>query len=173
MNKQQKSALVESLRENITGSQASFIVGYKGLSVGQMQALREQLREKGGALKVAKARLMKRAVDGVDGAQDLTPHLHDQIGLVFATQDCSAIAKVLSDFAKENQGLLLNAGLMESRLLTDVDVKRIASLPSREILLAQVCGALKAPTGKFVNVLNMLILRLLWTLKAVADKKQQ
>jgi len=172
MNREQKTEVIGSLKNEFTNSQASFVVGYKGLTVKQMQSLRKELREKQGTLTVAKARLMKRAVENVEGVSGLTPYLKDQIGVVFVTQDASAVAKVLYDFSKKHQALHLVAGFFDSTVLPSEGVARIATLPPREVLLAQLCGVLQAPTTKLVVVLNMQILRLLWTLKKVAESKE-
>jgi large subunit ribosomal protein L10 len=172
MNRQQKSDMIDSLKQRISESQAAFLVGYRGLTVVQMQELRKDLRSKGGSLQVTKARLMKIAVHGKSEADMLTPHLHDQIGMVFASNDVAGIAKTLNDFAKNHQALKLIAGCMESRLLDSQAVARIASLPSREVLLAQLCGTLKAPTVGLATVLNQVILKLMWTLKQIEETKK-
>ena len=172
MNRQEKAAVVESLREGFTKSQASFLVGFKGLSVEQMQILRKNLRAKGGNLRVAKARLMKRAATDLPEAEAMLPYFKEQVGVVFAPDGPAAIAKVLSDFAKENEAMSIVVGCLESVLLDQDAVKRIASLPSREVLLAQVCGTLKAPITGLACALNMLQLKLLWTLKQIEQQKQ-
>lgn len=162
MNRDQKSSVIETLKNDFSQSQASFLVGVKGLTVKQVQALRKELRSKGGTLRVAKARLMKRAVDGVSGVEELAPYFKDQVGLVFAPDRMTEIAKLLTDFSKENQGLQLVVGCMDQALLPKDKIVKIASLPSREVLLAQVGG-----------VMNMVVAKLLWTLNAVGEKKQQ
>src|SRR5436190_23697897 len=105
MNRQQKELVIKELHECFKNSSSSFLVGVKGLSVKQTQLLRSGLRQKGGQLKVAKVRLIKRAVDTASFGKDLTPFLKDQIGVVFADQEPSAVAKVLYDFSKENVAL--------------------------------------------------------------------
>lgn len=172
MNREQKTEVISSLKNEFTNSLASFIVSYKGLTVKQMQALRKELREKKGTLTVAKARLMKRAVENVEGVSDLTPYFRDQIGVVFVTEEASAVAKVLYNFSKKHEALRLVAGFFDSNVLPSEGVARIATLPSREVLLGQLCGVLQAPTTKLVVVLNMQITRLLWTLQKVAEQKQ-
>jgi large subunit ribosomal protein L10 len=173
MNRQQKAEVIDFLKDNFSKSHASFIVGFQGLTVSQLRTLRGKLRKNGGKLKVAKARLMKIAAEGMEGADTLLPYCKNQIGVVFTTDQAPAIAKVLSDFSKENEALKLVAGYLDTSFLDSASIGRIASLPSREVLLAQVCGTIKAPTTNFVNVLNVLMLRLLWTLKQVGEKKQQ
>ncbi len=173
MNRQQKESVVSQLRKEFSHSEAAFLVGYRGLTVHQLERLRGDLRQKGGTFKITKARLMKLAVEGLDGQQDLTPFFKNQVGLVFSTQETPAIAKVLNDFAKEHQALELVVGCLDKKVLQKNDVIRIASLPSREVLLAQVAGTLNAPISGLASVLNILIVRLLWTLKQVEEQKNQ
>jgi large subunit ribosomal protein L10 len=173
MNRQQKESVVDELKNSFVNSQALFLVSYKGLTVDQLQSLRKKLRTHGGHLKVAKARLMKLAAEGIDGVQDLEPYFKDQIGVVSAVNESPAVANVLNTFAKDNEALKLVIGCLDAHLINKSDIARIANLPSREVLLAQVCGGIKAPIAGFVSVLNVLLLRLLWTLKEIEAKKQQ
>lgn len=172
MNKQQKKALVDSLHERLENSRASFVVQYQGLTVRQMQALRKSLREKGGTLQVAKARLIKRAAQGITGVEGLAPYLNEQIGVVFASDEISAIAKILNDFSKDNEALVLKTGCVESKILNAAQVKRIAELPSREVLLAQLCGVLNAPMNQLVRALEWNMVRLVHVLKQVEEQKK-
>jgi large subunit ribosomal protein L10 len=171
MNRQQKEHVVEALKHDFENSQASFLVGYKGLNVAQVFKLRKELRQQGGSFKVAKVTLMKRVANDIPAIEQLMPFLKDQVALVFAQQESSAIAKLLYNFAKENQQLMVLAGCMDSFILDKESVKILASLPSREVLLSQVCGTLKAPITGLVYVLNMLILRLVFVLKKIEEKK--
>jgi large subunit ribosomal protein L10 len=171
MNRQQKEHVVEALKHDFENSHASFLVGYKGLNVAQVLMLRKQLRHQGGSFKVAKVTLMKRVAHDMPSIEKLVPFFKDQVALVFAQQESPAIAKLLYDFAKENQQLMILAGCMDSVVLSKESVKILASLPSKEILLAQVCGTLRAPMFGLVSVLNMLILRLMFVLKKIEEKK--
>lgn len=171
MNRQQKEGLVALLRQEFTDAQASFLVDYKGLTVNNLYALRKELRKKDGSLKIAKARLMKRAIDGIEGVDALSDYLNGQIGMVFANKDIAGIAKALHTFAQENEKLRLLAGFVDARVLNAQNVVRIASLPPKDILLAQLCGTMKAPINNFVGTLNMLVVRLLVVLKQIAEKQ--
>ncbi|MCX5921957.1 MAG: 50S ribosomal protein L10 [Candidatus Dependentiae bacterium] len=173
MNRDQKTEMISSLKGEFSNSKAAFVVGYKGLTVKQLQTLRRELSAQQGTLKVAKARLMRRAVQGLEGVNDLAPYFKEQIGVVFVAQEAPAVAKVLHEFSKNNAALLLVAGFFDSRVMPSESVVRLASLPSRDVLLAQVCGTLKAPTVKLVRVLDMQIMGLLWTLQKIAEQKQQ
>ena len=172
MNRQQKETAVQSLKEQFSQSPATFIVGYRGLTVAQMQDLRSQLRKDGGILKVAKARLLKRAVGDLEDIDALTPYLNDQIGVVFASDEPSAIAKVLSSFSKDNKALQLVIGRLDGQMLDQQGIVRIATLPSKDVLRAKLCGTLQAPITRLVFGLNMQIVQLLMVLKQIAEKKQ-
>jgi len=172
MNRQQKAEVIQKLKESFLGNQATYVIGFRGLSVAQMQKLRSNLRQKGGILKVAKARLMKRAIEGESNISDLIPHLKDQIGLVFAKEQSTEVAKVLSDFSKEAEALNLIVGLLDSKVIEKEKVKQIAALPSREVLLGQLCGTLNAPVVGLVRALNMMVLKPLFVLKQIEKSKQ-
>lgn len=172
MNRQQKTELIDSLKNDFKNSQASFLVGYKGLSVSQMQELRRAIRANGGHLKIAKNRLVKRAIGEVDGVCELESHLKDQLGVVFATNEFTQVAKVLSNFSKENPALSLVVGCLESEIIDENKILQLALLPSRDVLLGQVCATLNAPIAGLARSLNAVILKLLWALKQVSEKKQ-
>jgi large subunit ribosomal protein L10 len=161
MNREQKGIIIDSIKGDFSNSGASFVVGYKGLTVHQMQTLRKELRAKNGTFKVAKGRLIKLATQGLEGADKLAPYFKEQIGVVFAQGEMPAVAKVLFDFAKQNSNLKLVAGFFDAQVMPSADVERIATLPSREVLLAQACFTAKFP-----------IQRLVWTLQAIVDAKK-
>lgn len=172
MNRQEKLTVVSDLQDSFTGSAASFVVNYQGLTVSQMQSLRRGLRQHGAEFKVAKARLVKLAVSNMDGVDNLIPYLKEQIGIVFAEHEVSSVAKTLHDFAKKNEAFKLVAGRMDRMTLTANDVVRIAMLPSREVLLAQICATLQAPSVRLVRVLNGVTLKLLYALQQLRNNKQ-
>lgn len=173
MNREEKEQIIESLKDTFEQSKSAFLVGYKGLTVKELQTLRRQLKAQGGSLKVVKARLMKRAASQVSSAKILEPYFREQIGLVFASDESPAVAKVLHDFAKQHESFALVAGSVGAQLLDNQAIVRIANLPSREVLLAQLCGTLKAPVTGLVSALNQVPLRLLWALNQYAQQKQQ
>jgi len=173
MNRQQKEVFVSQLKNDFDLSGSQFLIDYRGMTVEQMQALREQLRAKGGVVKVGKVRLMKRAIDGMDKAEVLMPYLKDQLALVFSEKEAPVVAKVLYDFAKENEQLKLVAGCMDSELLTNENIVEIAKLPSKDALYGQLCGLLNAPTSRLVYLLNMPVIQLLCVIKKIGEQKEQ
>jgi len=174
MDRQQKEMVVELFHKDFLANKGTFFINYAGLSVGQMQQLRKQLREKGGALKVAKMRLVKRALADVEGVEGLLSYCKNQLGVVFASDanEVSGVAKTLNDFAKNNEAFGLVVGCVDAQLLDKTAIARIASLPSKEVLLAQLCGTLNAPLTSFVFGLNSVLVKLLVALKEVEKQKQ-
>lgn len=156
MNREEKALLVASLKNDFAQSKAAFLVNYQGLTVEQVKNLRKGLRSKGGRMKIAKARLIKMAAQDIPAINVMLPYFKEQIGVVFVQDEAQSVAKVLNDFAKEHEKLSIVAGSLENKLLDKATIVRIASLPSREVLLAQLCGTLKAPIAKLAFVLKMV-----------------
>ncbi len=156
MNRQEKSQLVTALKDQFSHSAGSIVIGYKGLSVNQQQKLRRGVRTNGGSFKVAKARLMKIAAEDVSAMQSLIPYFKDQVGLVFLEKQDPAVIKFLYNFSKENEALKFIAGSLESKLVDASALAVLANLPSREVLLAQLCGIMKAPVAKLAFVLQQI-----------------
>ena len=155
MKRQEKELVVQSLREGLTENKAVFVVGYKGLTVAQTEGLRKKVRAKGGAFKVAKARLIKHALESATGMADMIPLIKDQIGVVFVQQEAAPVAKVLCDFAKENNALQVVIGFADAQVMNSKQIQMLASLPSREVLLAQLCGVLLAPMAALARVIKL------------------
>lgn len=172
MKRQEKAQVVDFLHASLKQNQASFLINFKGLTVKQMQLLRQEVRTTGGLLKVAKARLIKRAVVGVDGADSLHPYLKDQIGVVFASEEFPSVAKVLYGFSKKNESCQLVAALLEKKVFDKNAVMRIAQLPTKEVLIGQLCGALQGSGRNLASVFHIMIVRMLFVLKQVAEKKE-
>jgi large subunit ribosomal protein L10 len=173
MNRQQKEASIAEIKQMFSTAQAAFLVKYQGLNVNLSQTLRRDLRENGGLFKITKATLMRIAAKDLVGADDFAKNFKDQIGIVFAQGDVTTIAKKLKKFSENNESLKLIAGFFEARVLSKQDIEYLASLPSREILLAQVVGTMQAPIASFVRLLNLLIVRLLYVLKKIEEEKQK
>ncbi|MGB8468278.1 MAG: 50S ribosomal protein L10 [Candidatus Babeliales bacterium] len=154
MNRQEKEQVIESLKSSFSSNDASFLVKYKGLSVAQLTALRKELRQNGGAFHVAKVTLVKRAIKEIPALNGIVPMVGEQVALVFAKKESPAVAKILCDFASKNEAMELVGGYFEATVLDQAGLKTVGSLPSREQLLAQLCGLLKAPIAQFAFVLQ-------------------
>ena len=178
MNRQQKEAAVAHVEELFSTSHAAFLVKYKGLSVKQLQSLRRGLRTQNGTFTVTKARLMKiaaeRNIDKVQHINAFKENFREQVGLVFSLgNDTPALIKSLVTFAKENEELEIIAGLFEQRLILNDEIRMLASLPSREVLLAMLAGTLQAPIASLARALNEVVTqRSGGSLNAVAESEE-
>lgn len=155
MNRQEKTQLVESLKRDFNESNALFWVNYQGLSVNQLQTLRAGLRKEHGKLKIAKVRIVKRALGELSDTQDLVPQIKDQLGVVVSKGEANAVAKVLYDFSKKNEALQIVVGRFENKILDKDGIKFLATLPSREVLLSRLCATLLGPVTKLAVVLKL------------------
>lgn len=169
MNRQQKEAVISEFKDLLTNTKAAFLVGYKGLTVKNLESLRRDLRKDGGVFKVTKARLMKIAAQDINGIDSFKDEFKDQVGLVFVNNEVPTVAKTLVNFAKENEQLNVISAFFESKVMAKPEIDFLASLPTKEVLLSQVLGSLQAPTTGVVRILHTMIFRLLYTLKQISE----
>lgn len=151
MNRQDKQVVVDGLKKEFAANKATFLVGMQGMTVEQLFTLRRELYKHASELKVAKNTLLIKAANELPEVQKLTPYFKNQIGVIFAN-DFAPIAKVLVDKAKDIPALRLITGCVESDLM---DIKVLASLGSREVQVARLCGVLKANVARLAMVLKM------------------
>lgn len=170
LNRQEKADMIKEISEIVADTEGLVIAEFRGLTVDAATQLRAEARKKGVKLRVLKNTLARRAVQG-------TPFegLADQfVGpLVYGfSEDPVSAAKVMADFAKTNQKLVIKAGAMPNSILDVEGVKQLASMPSREELLAKLMATMNEPVAKFVRTLNEVPARLTRTVAAVRDAKQ-
>jgi large subunit ribosomal protein L10 len=170
MNKTEKSQLVSELTEKIKGAKALYYTDFTGLNVKRMTELRRRLRRAGVEYVVIKNTLALRAVNesGLVGER-----LRGPTGIVVAT-DAVAGAKVLTDFAKENDARpSVKGGMFDGRAIDAEQVKKLASMPSREQLLAELAGSFQAPLSAFVGSLNGLLYTFVGALDALKTQREE
>ncbi len=170
MKRDEKEAVVVEMAEKVARAKAVLLTHFRGLKVEKMTELRAQLRAKGLDYVVVKNRLMKRAIAGTS-AEVMGDILKGPNGFGLAYQDPVDLAKVLVDFAKANQALELRGGCLEGRLIKAEDIAALAKLPPREIILAQLLGAMNGVPRNLVSVLAAVPRGLVIALKAIADQK--
>ncbi len=169
MNKEQKTAVVEEIAEQIRSAEAIFAVDYRGISVAQAADLRARLREADARFQVVKNSLSERAADQV-GLDGLKPMLVGPTALTFVQGDAALAAKALNDAARQLNLLDFKGGVMNGAALSAEDVRSIARLPSREVLNAQLVGTIAAPITGLVRTLNALIAGIAIQLLAIVDQ---
>lgn len=143
----EKVQAVADIREKLEGAEAVFLTEYRGLTVSAVQDLRKSIRDSGGEYKVVKMTLTKLAAEeaGIDG---MSEYLSGPTALAFADDDPVATAKALKDFSKTHDVFVLKAGFFSGDVLSPEEVSKLADLQPREVLLAMIAGAAKAPLYK-------------------------
>lgn len=165
-----KVAIVEEITAKLNESVAVFVSEYRGMKVGQMANLRAPLRAAGAEHKVYKNTLARLAATDA-GYESLNEYLLGPTALTFVTGDSVAAAKALLDQSKVNPLLVIKGGVLGDAPMTADDVKALASLPSREVLLAQLAGAFQAPLVKTAGLLQALPRNFAYGLSALIDQK--
>jgi large subunit ribosomal protein L10 len=165
-----KKAVVAEVSEKLKGAQAAMLAEYRGLTVEQMTKLRRKAHESKVYLRVVKNTLARRAAQGTS-YECLAEQMVGPLAYAVST-DPVAVAKLLSDFAKDNEQLKIKAAAMGGKLMTPAQVQALAKLPSREQLLATLLGTMQAPIANFVRTLNEVPSKFVRTLAAVRDAKQ-
>jgi large subunit ribosomal protein L10 len=166
----QKEQLVEEIKDRFNDSGAVLLADYRGLSVKELQQLRVNLREAGAELTVYKNSLTEIAMREL-ALPSMTEYLAGPTAFIFGGEDPVAPAKVLTQFAKEHKALELKGGLVENQVVDADGVKAIATLPSREELIAKLLGTMLNPIVGFARVLNGPTEAFARTVQAVADQK--
>ncbi len=171
MNKTERQETVETLTQRLKESPTVYVTDFTGLNVLRMTEFRRRLRAAGVRYVVVKNTLAQRAL-----AANSIGALHDQLagptGLVLAGKDPVAAAKVLSDFVREFEKPAIKIGLVDGKTVTPDQVKRLALLPPREVLLSQLAGALQAPMAAFAGTMNGLLYQLVGALEALRAQRQ-
>jgi large subunit ribosomal protein L10 len=170
VNKEAKGNKVSELSELLNSSKATFIADYRGMDVEAVNALRGELRLLGVDYRVAKNTLMRLAAKGT-GAECLDPLLQGPTAIAFAGEDVAAPAKVLAELAKTSKFFELKGGVMDGKFLSVDDIKVLADLPSREVLLAMTLRTISAPATNFVGVLAAVPRSLVQVLAAIQEQK--
>lgn len=166
-----KESMVSELSQKFDTANAAFLVDFKGLNVEQVTDLRKRLYPNKAEMKVVRNTLAKRAIDGKQGANEaLSDSFVGNNALVFSFEDASSTAKILIDFAKEREHLKIKAGLMDGKGLDAKGVKALASLPSKEVLRAQLLGLFQQPMSKFLGTLQAVPESFVRALAAKRDK---
>jgi len=171
LNLNDKKAVVAEISAKVATAQTIVLAEYRGIEVGHLTKLREDARKKHVYLRVLKNTLARRAVEGT-AFSALASEMTGPLIYAFS-EDAVAAAKVLNDFAKTNDKLVIKGGALPGSLMTQDGVKALASLPSREALLAKLLGTMQAPITQFARTLNEVPTKFVRGLAAVRDQKEK
>lgn len=172
----EKQAAVASLKEQLSTAKGIVLTGYKGLTVAQDMKLRAKFREAGVSYHVVKNTMVRIAANEI-GLEGLDPVLNGTTAIAVSAEDAVAPAKVIYDFIKENklektEVLTIKLGVVEGKVISVDEVKALASLPPREVLIAKVLGSMQAPISGMVNVLQGTIRNMVYVLDAIRAQKE-
>jgi len=171
LNVQQKQTIVAEMSSSVGTAQAVVMAEYRGLKAGELTELRAKARGAGVTLRVVKNTLARRAFADTPFAV-LSDHMVGPLAYGLST-DPVAVAKVMHEFARGNEKFVIKGGAMPNYLMSAKDVGALATMPSREELLAKLLGTMQAPIGKFVQTLNEIPTKFVRALAAVRDAKEK
>ena len=166
----EKVAVVDEVREKLADADAALLTEYRGLTVKQLAELRRQLRPAGAEYKIYKNTLVRFAAREVVDDQ-LDPLLTGPTAITFVRGDAAAVAKLLRDYARGHQALVVKGGLLGDKVVSAKDVEALADLPPRDVLLAQLAGAFQAPMVKLAGLLQALPRNFAYGLAALIDQR--
>ncbi len=169
---EEKKKQVADLAEKLKAARTGVVVDYKGITVEQDTKLRKELRESGSHYKVVKNTLLNLALKeaGIDGLGSV---LEGTTAVAVNTEDYVAPAKILNNFAEKNDKFSIKAGFIDGKVVDTNQIKTLATLPAKEVLVAQVLRGLNGPISGLVTVLNGTMKGLVVALNAIAEKQQQ
>jgi large subunit ribosomal protein L10 len=153
MNKQEKAVAIDALAGALKTAPTTFVLAPRGLTVNQVTLLRRKVRASAGQFRVVKNRLALRALKETPLAP-LAPHFTGETAIATSASDPSPLARVLDEFARDHQGLTIKGGMVDGRLVGIQDIKAIADMPPRPVLIVRLLGALKQPMTRLVRVLK-------------------
>ena len=160
----------EEISESLNRSSAVILTRYTGMTVEQLTNLRRDLKKHNAEFHVVKNNIIAKAVEG-QREEALVKLLSGQVGVVYAFGDVAATAKAVEENAKTNEKFLVLGGFMDNALLSKADIKGLATLPSREVLMARIIGTFVAPHRNLLSVFNGVSRNLVQVLSAIKDQK--
>ena len=172
ISRQTKEALVQQYGEGIASSPHAFLLGFDGITVSQVDDLRNRIRDNGGHYTVVKNRLALLAIEGT-ALGDLADHFTGPTGVAFSPDDPVGLAKALTGFAKENPKIVFKAGVVDGQAVDVAEIDAIASLPSREELVAKLVFLLQSPITRFARSMNAITQQFVTVVDQVAKQKAE
>ena len=171
MVREDKVEAVKELEEIFKSAGTLVMAEYRGLTVSQQTQLRKDLKNAGASFNVVKMSLAKRAAENV-GYKDILEHFAGPTGIAVIESDPVEAAKVLKEFSKENDAFIVKGGLMDQEPLTIEQLNVLASIDSRDVLLAKIAGGFNAPVSKLARTLKAVLNKSGYAFKALIEKKE-
>ncbi len=154
-NRQLKEIKVAEIKEKLEKAQSVVLAKYQGLTVEEDTLLRKNLREAGVEYKVYKNTLVTLAAKEL-GIEGIDEYLEGPVSIAFGYDDVTAPARILNDFAKDHKALELKAGIVDGELYDSAKIQQLATIPSKEVLIAKLLGSIKSPISSFARVISAI-----------------
>ncbi len=165
-----RDKIVDKIRDGVTKQQASILVNYDKISSGDLSGLRKSLSKNKAKMYASRNSLVKVALKGTEMA-GLAEDLKGMTAFVWTDADASAVSKLLVKFAEKNETFAIRGGVFQKSLLAKGDIKRLADLPAKEVLVAQLLGTLQSPMTRLARTLNGKTTELILLLKQLSEKR--
>ena len=170
LTRSQKEASLEEFKKQLASKSSLLLGDFTGMDVATATEMRRRMREASVEYRVVKNSLAKLAMEEA-GFGALTEHVTGPNGFVMTDGDVAAAAKIMVEFEKDKTTPRIRAGIIDAAVVTAAEIRKIAALPSREVLLAQIAAGFQAPVTGLARLLNELSRKLVATLDAVAKQK--
>jgi large subunit ribosomal protein L10 len=170
VKREEKVKMVEELHDRFRRAKATVLTKFQGLTVPEMEALRKHLRASEVEYKVVKNTLAEKAAEGTDVVQ-ATDRLVGPIGIAWGYKDPVTPVKALSEFIRKQKGFELVSGVLEGKLLGPRELKEVALLPSREVMIGKMLGSVRSPLFGLAGALQGIQRKLVYVLNAVKESK--
>lgn len=172
MNRDEKASVVQEFSDKFAKAKIAIVTDYRGLTVPEFEELRIALKECDSEVKVAKNTLLKRAAEGT-AFENMSDDFKGTSALTLSYDDPVGPAKVLVNFAKSHNELIIRSGILEGKALSADDLVALSDLPSKEVLLSQLLSVMQAVPSNFVRLLNAIPSNFVYALQAIKDQKEQ
>lgn len=169
MNRKEKEHVVSDMSKEVEGLTAAVLTDYRGLNVEQLNQLRRRFREEKISYHVVKNTLMKLASKGTD-LEKLIDYFEGPTAIAISYGDPTLLARILAEFMKSQPALEIKVGLIQGKVTTREEVKSLATMPSREVLMAQVLGGIQMAGGQLAGVIHSALQQVLGVIQARADQ---
>ena len=169
MNRTEKEQTISNLQKQIDRYRGAVLTNFRGLKVEQISQIRQRLRDEKVSFHVVKNTLMKRAAKGTD-LEKISSYFQGPTAMAISYGNPVSLVKVILDFVKTQPALEIKVGLIEGAVVAPGEMKSLASLPSREVLFAQILGGIEMPAAQIGGAIQSLFQQVLGVLKARADQ---
>lgn len=167
----EKVAKIAEIKELLVNAKAAVLVDFCGLTVAEDTVLRNQMREAGVTYLVVKNTMLRIAATEA-GVEGLEPSLEKNTAIAVSSTDPVAVAKVVCDFAKDHKKLVVKAGVLEGKVISAEEIKALAALPPKEVLIQKLMGSMNAPASNLVRTIQATIAQVVYALEAVRKSKE-